>query len=184
MTEAKKKAAPRKKAAVKKKPAAKKPAPKKKKLSATSGQQKAELASIQHGAPKPVGRPPKTITQAHLDLVRKLAMQGCTKKNVAAMLGMSVTTYSEKQLEYPELTAVYDLGRQQGVSAVVGAVFQKALLGDAPAFRYWLNNVEPEEWQDKRVIEAGENLGNSIASMRPEDRLELIQRRAAEEVPA
>jgi hypothetical protein len=119
-----------------------------------------------------------------VDLVRKLAMQGCTKKSIAAMLGMSVTTYCEKQLEYPVLTEAFDLGREQGVSAVVGAVFQKALLGDAPAFKYWLNNREPEEWQDKRVLEAGENLGNSIASMRPEDRLELMQRRATEAAEA
>lgn len=108
--------------------------------------------------------------------MRTLAMQGCSKKNIAAMLGMSYSTYAEKQLAFPELVEAFDKGRQQGVTAVTGALFQKALVGDVPAIKYFLNNQDAEEWQDKKVIEAGEELNKSIQSMRPEDRLELLNK--------
>lgn len=169
-----KKAPAKKPAAKKKAPAKKKRAPAKKKpLSAAAGKTNAAL-TIQRDAPKPVGRPPKTISQAHLDMVRNLASQGCSKKNIAAMLGMGYSTYMEKQDTYPELSEAFDLGRQQGITAVAGALYQKALIGDVPAIKYFLNNQDPEEWIDKKVVEAGEEMAKSLASMRPEDRLELL----------
>ena len=109
-------------------------------------------------------------------MVRNLAKQGCSKKNIAAMLGMGYSTYMAKQDQFVELQEAFELGRQQGVTAVAGALFQKALVGDVPAIKYFLNNQDAEEWQDKKVIEAGEELNKSIQSMRPEDRLELLNK--------
>lgn len=180
MATAKKKAAPRKRAAAKKKPATKKPAAKKKKALSAAAAKSVAPATIQPHALRPVGRPPKTITQTALDKVRTLAAQGCSKRQCAAMLGMGESTYLAKQVEYPELSEAFDLGRQQGITAVAGALYTKALVGDVAAMRYWLNNKDAEEWQEKRLLEAGENLSKSIASMRPEDRLDLINQKADE----
>jgi len=82
-----------------------------------------------------------------------------------------------KQLEFPELNDAFTQGRERSVDAAEAKLYSRGVDdGDVPALKYILNNRRPDEWQDKRVVEAGDNLAKSLQSMRPEDRLELLER--------
>jgi hypothetical protein len=101
--------------------------------------------------PKP-GRPAFEITEQVCKKVETLAAQGLSKREVALCLGIHVSTYCEKQAEYPEFSEAYDRGASKGVAQVANALYQKAVGGDVTAQKHYLNN-RGEGWSERQSNE-------------------------------
>lgn len=99
---------------------------------------------------KKTGRPSFKITKAKIKKAGKLAAGGLTKKEIATCLGIHYDTLNEKAKEFSEFSEAIEKGRADSIANVVSAVYKKALTGDIPAAKYFLNNRNPERWKDKR----------------------------------
>ena len=100
----------------------------------------------------PAGRPQFEITEEVLKKVESLAAQGLSKREVALCLGIHVSTYCDKQNEYPEFSEAYDKGSSKGVAQVANALYQKAVGGDVTAQKHYLNN-RGEGWSERQSNE-------------------------------
>ena len=98
---------------------------------------------------KPVGRPPFEITEAVCKQAESLAAQGLTQIQIAAVLGMGQSTLYEKLIQYPEFMEAITVGKAKGITQVTNALFKKAVDGDVPAQKYYLNNRDNANWKDR-----------------------------------
>ena len=97
----------------------------------------------------PAGRPPFEITEAVCKKAESLAAQGLTQYQIAAVLGMGERTFYEKVKEYPQFMQAIDGGKAKGITQVTNALFKKAVDGDVPAQKYYLNNRDNGNWKDR-----------------------------------
>ena len=109
----------------------------------------------------PAGRPAFEITDEVLKKVETLAAQGLSKREVALCLGISVSTYCDKQSEYPEFSEAYDSGSSKGVAKVANALYTKAIDGDVTAQKHYLNN-RGDGWSERQTREISGPGGDAI----------------------
>ena len=95
------------------------------------------------------GRPAIPITKAKCESAKVLAAQGLTLRQIAANLGMAYQTLNEKSKEYSDFSDAIAEGKAIGIKAVTNALYDKAVDGDVPAMKYFLNNRDNDNWKDR-----------------------------------
>lgn len=145
--------------------------------------------------PNPVGRPTK-YTLEHDDLAYKLALLGCTDKEIAEAFGVTDTTVNNWKLSHPtfleslcngKLIADAEVAkslyeRAKGYShadvdirVIDGQIVQTPLTKHYPpderAARLWLTNRQGKRWRDKTETGITDKEGNDVL-----DPLEIARR--------
>jgi len=95
------------------------------------------------------GRPLIQITPELCKKAESLAAQGLTMEQIAHTLGMGERTLYEKVKEYSHFSQAIEQGRSKGIAQVTNALFKKAIDGDVPAQKYYLNNRDNANWKDR-----------------------------------
>ena len=118
-----------------------------------------------------MGRPLIEITEKLCKKAESLAAQGLTMEQIAQTLGMGERTLYEKVKEYPHFSQAIEAGRAKGIAQVTNALFKKAIDGDVPAQKYYLNNRDNANWKDR--IESKQEV--TIRELDPVKRKSRIQ---------
>jgi hypothetical protein len=92
-----------------------------------------------------------------LDLkkVEQFASIGLTQKQTALALGVSVSTVENRLRDDNDFKAAYELGKAGGIGDVANALFDKAVMGDVSAQRFFL--AARANWSDKIDLTSGGN---------------------------
>ena len=99
----------------------------------------------------PVGRPRFEITPEVLKEVEACMEMGLTVGETAHNLGITRTTFYEKQAEFPEFFDTVQAGRARGIKKMTSVIFKKGFVDeDFNSAKYWLNNKAG--WSDKKEI--------------------------------
>lgn len=105
--------------------------------------------------PKKRGRPPKVkITDELLKKVQGLAARGLTRKQISASLGISESLRCRLMNNEPEFKEALETGEAQGISLVTSYLMNSARDGNVTAQIFYLKNRDPENWKDRREIDA------------------------------
>ena len=98
------------------------------------------------------GRPKFIITSEICCKAEELAAQGLHKYQIAQVLGIHRDTLNEKEKEYTDLSDAITLGKAKGIQVVVNALFEKARRGDVAAIKYFLNNRDNDNWNERKDV--------------------------------
>lgn len=116
----------------------------------------------------PNGRPSKYDSKIHPGIVLKLASCRMIEKDMADVLGIALSNFSEWKVKHEEFRDAITEGKKQPISEVEGALFKlckgytfKDALGltrvkhpDIKAIQFFLKNVAPDKWRDQHDIKA------------------------------
>ena len=95
------------------------------------------------------GRPKKNVTQPSiidwgtvekLQLLEEWSTQGLYIKDIAAKMGVSVTTVYDWMNKNPEIAAAIKKGRDKSIDMVENALFKSAINGNVTAMIFYLKN--------------------------------------------
>ena len=104
------------------------------------------------------GRPKKNVTQPSiidwgtvekLQLLEEWSTQGLYIKDIAAKMGISVTTVYDWMNKNPEIAAAIKKGRDKSIDMVENALFKSAISGNVTAMIFYLKNRAPERYKDR-----------------------------------
>lgn len=96
-----------------------------------------------------VGRPKFEITEAIMKKAEDYAAKGLTAEQIAMVLGISETTFYERQAENAEFAEALKRGRGTGIANVTNALYEKATVDkDNTAMIFYLKNRAG--WVDKQ----------------------------------
>ena len=96
-----------------------------------------------------VGRPKFEITEAIIKKAEDYAAKGLTAEQIAMVLGISETTFYERQAENAEFAEALKRGRGTGIANVTNALYEKATVDkDNTAMIFYLKNRAG--WVDKQ----------------------------------
>lgn len=104
------------------------------------------------------GRTQKNVTQPSitdwetvekLQLLEEWSTQGLYIKDIAAMMGVCVTTVYDWMNKNPEIAAAIKKGRDKSIDMVENALFQSAINGNVTAMIFYLKNRAPERYKDR-----------------------------------
>jgi hypothetical protein len=119
------------------------------------------------------GRPSK-FTPEMLPTVRDAARLGATECQLAAMLGIAVSTLSEWKASNAEFSDALKEGKAIADAEVAGSLFRRAVGFTGPdgvyqapnvtAQIFWLKNRQPSEWRDVHRAEITGPDGGPIAA--------------------
>lgn len=107
----------------------------------------------------PGGRPPYEITPEIIAEVEKLASQGLNLRQISTCLGIHYDTLNEKRKAFSEFNDAIGRGRVAGIKKVTDALIERCAVGDVSAIKYYLNNRDRDQWQDKIIREHTGNVG-------------------------
>jgi len=147
---------------------------------------------------KPSGRPTKYDAKTHPVIVLKLAERGLTEEEMANVLGVARSNFSEWKNKYPEFRDAIAEGKQNPIRDVEDALFklckgytyreennlgmkvEKVKHPDVRAIQFYLKNVASDKWRDKQEVEhTGPDGGPiqtfDIASLPKEERDTLLK---------
>jgi hypothetical protein len=68
-------------------------------------------------------------------------------------------TLSIYTASHPEISESIQRGRQKGVATITNKLFKKAKDGDMGAIKYYLNNVDRENWKERQDTTHGGSIG-------------------------
>jgi Helix-turn-helix domain of resolvase len=114
----------------------------------------------------PVGRP-SLYKPEYAELVASLSESGLTDQELAAELGVGVTTFYRWQKEYPEFRKSINVAKDIADDRVERSLYQKALgfregesyyPPDATSMIFWLKNRRREQWRDKIDVDGTVNV--------------------------
>ena len=110
---------------------------------------KVELGS--RGRQKNVTQPSITDwgTVEKLQLLEEWSTQGLYIKDIAAKMGISVTTVYDWMNKNPEIAAAIKKGRDKSIDMVENALFKSAINGNVTAMIFYLKNRAPERYKDR-----------------------------------
>lgn len=97
------------------------------------------MTAKKRGRKRKRGPKAKKIKPGMMILVRKYARQQMTKEQIAQALGMSVSTYMQRQVEMPELAEAFEQGRAKGVADVTGKAIAMAMKGNKDMVKFYLD---------------------------------------------
>ena len=100
----------------------------------------------------PVGRPPFVVTLEICKKAERLAAQGLAEYQIADVLGINSDTLLEKKKEYSEFSEAIRVGKSKGVATIANALFKNAEGGDTVAQKYYLNNRDNVNWNERKDI--------------------------------
>ena len=104
------------------------------------------------------GRPKKNVTQPSiidwgtvekLQLLEEWSTQGLYIKDIAAKMGVSVSTVYDWMNKNPEIAAAIKKGRDKSIDMVENALFKSAINGNVTAMIFYLKNRAPERYKDR-----------------------------------
>ena len=104
------------------------------------------------------GRPKKNVTQQSitdwgtvekLQLLEEWSTQGLYIKDIAAKMGVSVSTVYDWMNKNPEIAAAIKKGRDKSIDMVENALFKSAISGNVTAMIFYLKNRAPERYKDR-----------------------------------
>ena len=96
-----------------------------------------------------VGRPKFEITEAIIKKAEDYAAKGLTAEQIAMVLGISETTFYERQAENAEFAEALKRGRGTGIANVTNALYEIATVDkDNTAMIFYLKNRAG--WVDKQ----------------------------------
>ena len=104
------------------------------------------------------GRPKKNVTQPsiidwgtveNLQLLEEWSTQGLYIKDIAAKMGISVSTVYDWMNKNPEIAAAIKKGRDKSIDMVENALFKSAISGNVTAMIFYLKNRAPERYKDR-----------------------------------
>ncbi|WP_258107202.1 transposase [Christensenella minuta] len=100
----------------------------------------------------------------NLKLLEGWARDGLTDKDIAANMGIVVSTLYDWKKKYSEISEALKKSKEAVDYKVENALLQSALAGNTTAQIFWLKNRRPDKWRDKQEtkIEAGDNLAEAI----------------------
>ena len=110
---------------------------------------KVELGS--RGRQKNVTQPSITDwgTVEKLQLLEEWSTQGLYIKDIAAKMGISVTTVYDWMNKDPKIAAAIKKGRDKSIDMVENALFKSAINGNVTAMIFYLKNRAPERYKDR-----------------------------------
>ena len=110
---------------------------------------KVELGS--RGRLKNVTQPSITDwgTVEKLQLLEEWSTQGLYIKDIAAKMGISVSTVYDWMNKNPEIAAAIKKGRDKSIDMVENALFKSAINGNVTAMIFYLKNRAPERYKDR-----------------------------------
>lgn len=110
---------------------------------------KVELGS--RGRQKNVTQPSITDwgTVEKLQLLEEWSTQGLYIKDIAAKMGISVTTVYDWMNKDPKIAAAIKKGRDKSIDLVENALFKSAINGNVTAMIFYLKNRAPERYKDR-----------------------------------
>ena len=104
------------------------------------------------------GRTEKNVTQPSitdwgtvekLQLLEEWSTQGLYIKDIAAKMGISVTTVYDWMNKDPKIAAAIKKGRDKSIDMVENALFKSAINGNVTAMIFYLKNRAPERYKDR-----------------------------------
>ena len=104
------------------------------------------------------GRTQKNVTQPSitdwgtiekLQLLEEWSTQGLYIKDIAAKMGISVTTVYDWMNKNPDIAAAIKKGRDKSIDMVENALFKSAINGNVTAMIFYLKNRAPERYKDR-----------------------------------
>ena len=104
------------------------------------------------------GRTQKNVTQQSitdwgtvekLQLLEEWSTQGLYIKDIAAKMGVSVSTVYDWMNKNPEIAAAIKKGRDKSIDMVENALFKSAINGNVTAMIFYLKNRAPERYKDR-----------------------------------
>lgn len=104
------------------------------------------------------GRPKKNVTQPsiidwgtveNLQLLEEWSTQGLYIKEIAAKMGVCVSTVYDWMNKNPEIAAAIKKGRDKSIDMVENALFKSAINGNVTAMIFYLKNRAPERYKDR-----------------------------------
>lgn len=100
----------------------------------------------------------------NLKLLEGWARDGLTDEDIAANMGIVVSTLYDWKKKYSEISEALKKSKETVDYKVENALLQSALAGNTTAQIFWLKNRRPDKWRDKQEtkIEAGDNLAEAI----------------------
>lgn len=96
-----------------------------------------------------MARPTVEITADLLKKVEALAAQGLTNDQIAYSIGHAPSTLYAKKKMNSELSEAISRGKAKGIATLTNSLFNKAKSGDIGAIKYFLNNRDRENWQER-----------------------------------
>ena len=88
-------------------------------------------------------------TVEKLQLLEEWSTQGLYIKDIAAMMGVCVTTVYDWMKINPEIAAAIKKGRDKSIDMVENALFKSAINGNVTAMIFYLKNRAPERYKDR-----------------------------------
>jgi len=119
--------------------------------------------------PKKTGRPAFQITPEICQEAQALAAKGMAKYQIAESLGISYATLNNRENEFIEFFEAIAAGRKTACGNVEAALYDKAIEGDVPAIKYFMNNRDPDSWKDRRDVNMGGSVNHTFGEMSDED---------------
>jgi hypothetical protein len=99
---------------------------------------KAKSKHKRPGPKKKTGPKVKTIGPRELGQIARWAGAGATKAQIAGALGMSVSTYMERQATNPEISEAYERGQGKGITDLADKAFTMARRGNKDLLKFLL----------------------------------------------
>lgn len=115
-------------------------------------------------------RPGPKRREVDLDRLRELAAKGLTRETMASLLGVSIRTFYERQVENPQISQAINEGRAKLADEMADRLLQKALAGDTRACMFFLDRRCGWNRRDERTI-------NHNVTVDPKAELERIEQK-------
>ena len=88
-------------------------------------------------------------TVEKLQLLEEWSTQGLYIKDIAAKMGISVSTVYDWMNKNPKIAAAIKKGRDKSIDMVENALFKSAISGNVTAMIFYLKNRAPERYKDR-----------------------------------
>lgn len=86
----------------------------------------------------------------NLKLLEGWARDGLTDEDIAANMGIVVSTLYDWKKKYSEISEALKKSKEAVDYKVENALLQSALAGNTTAQIFWLKNRRPDKWRDNR----------------------------------
>lgn len=86
----------------------------------------------------------------NLKLLEGWARDGLTDEEIAANMGIVVSTLYDWKKKYSEISEALKKSKEAVDYKVENALLQSALAGNTTAQIFWLKNRRPDKWRDNR----------------------------------
>lgn len=108
-----------------------------------------------------MARPRKTLPRGGVEIIRRLASDGCSDTQIAQQLRMDRRTLARIRQENPKAQAAYEEGRAAEETELVGLLMEKARRGDKVSAMFLLKSRH--NYRDMGPIEGQEDEHRSVS---------------------